>query len=329
MPLAPSYNYTVVYDALQAARLSPMPSLPPRSTFEGADGSWPFAPLLDGAAYVLQSRWESLLATVLLATVFAAQVTRFGSKVQRSAWEPLRSLVAERAPLSFALLTAMYMLHFMPSPAQHSSMLLEWGIPCLELQNLAEAGSRRALSALLRSLVGHFLHASDMHLAGNLSVFMSVGVAQEIAMGTRSFAVLISLLTLVTHALVVVMRMLPPPLSTVLVLATGSGGHCDPDDNAPTIGFSAVLFGLIFFYYAVQLAALHRATVDDERPAEKNYIDFLLLGCIMALYYCGPGWAVGLFFGAVYVLQLFSWLRRRFRAAKSWLSGSGSSTEYQ
>ena len=313
MPLSPSPDHVALYVALRAANFS----LPPRSTFEGADGSWPFAPLLSGAAYVLQTRWNSLLAAVLLATVFAAQVVRFGPKVQRSAWEPLRGLIVERAPLTFALVTFMCMLHFLPAPAQHDEMIFELGLPCFELRDLVETGPWRAIKALLSSVAAHALHASDMHLAGNLSVFISVGVAQEVAMGTRRFAALIGLLTLVTHTLVVAARMLPAPLSTVLVLATGSGGHCDPDDTVPTVGFSAVLYGQIFYYYAFQFSALHRATDDAERPARKNYIDFVLLACIMALYYCGPGWAVGLFFAAVYALQLVSWLRRRFRPVEA------------
>ena len=152
----------------------------------------------------------------------------------------------------------MIALHFVPSPLRHSYHLFFFGLPCFQWRDFAEAGVLESACALLQSLPNALLHSDASHLSSNLGVFISVGCAQEVALGSKRFTKLLAVLWLCIHAAMVLLRMLPGPLGALLEWLVGPTGHCDADDTMPSVGFSAILYGLIIAHHLLQLRAINR-----------------------------------------------------------------------
>jgi hypothetical protein len=165
------------------------------------------------------------------------------------------------APLTLSLCMLMTALHFVPSPLQRLYLTYSYGLPCFLWRDLAAAGLRGAVAALLKSLLAPLLHTSVTYLCTNLCIFMSVGCAQEVALGSGRFARLLAALWLGAHALEVALRMAPGLLGTLLERLLGPTGHCHAGDFMPSVGFSGVLFGLVHAHHLGQARAVHRLTV--------------------------------------------------------------------
>jgi len=144
----------------------------------------------------------------------------------------------------------------------------------------------------LRSVLGSYLRvfsfSRDIFFWGTMRFFLMVGAPQEVLLGSFNFALLIGSIIFVSHSLELLLWVAPQLV----------GSNCI-GPLITEVGFSNIIFGLIFIDHIMSLRKIHAATNDSMT----NWIDYILLtGIDILLLVTSTSWPFAYFFLTAFTL---------------------------